>query len=332
MPHTFPASAAVELAVVERGGFVESRHTGCAIVLAADGTVRARLGDPDAVILPRSSMKPLFAVGLLTAGAALEGERLGLATASHSGTDRHVAVVRDLLASAGVDETALACPPALAGDSAARESAVRAGEHPSRLRHTCSGKHAGMLLACAAAGWPVDGYTGMAHPLQTHLRDVVERLTGEKVQASVVDGCGAPVHAVTLSGLARGIQRVGTASERSPFALHRHAGGVRRAVLENPWTIAGPGCPDSLLAEHLGVFSKFGAEGVQSAAAPDGTTVVLKVLDGGQRAAAAVALRLLVQAGAVPAEAEDQLAGPLRLGVLGGSAVVGAIRPTVAIG
>ncbi|MDT9126939.1 asparaginase, partial [Escherichia coli] len=82
------------------------------------------------------------------------------------------------------------------------------------------------------------GYLDPAHPLQAHIREVVERLAGEKIAHTSIDGCGAPVHAITLLGLARAIHRIGSASERSPFALHRVAGALVRAVRENPWTIA----------------------------------------------------------------------------------------------
>ena len=97
MPETFAASSAVPLAVVERSGFIESRHVGSAIVLSPDGGASTTLGDTEAPILPRSSLKPVQALAMLAAGTPLEGERLGMATASHSGTDRHVAAVRDIL-------------------------------------------------------------------------------------------------------------------------------------------------------------------------------------------------------------------------------------------
>ena len=184
MPQTFAAADAVELAVVERSGFVESRHTGIAIVLAADGTVAAQLGDPSSLVLPRSSLKPLQALACLTAGAPLDGERLGLATASHSGTDRHVAVVRDILDAAGLGEDALGCPPAWPGDTATRDELVREHAEPSRIRMNCSGKHAAMLLTCVTNGWSTDGYLDPEHPLQLHIREVVERLIGEKTAAT----------------------------------------------------------------------------------------------------------------------------------------------------
>ncbi len=331
MSRSLTVPGAVELATVDRGGFVESRHSGAAVVLSPDGTIRASFGDAEAALLPRSSLKPFQAVGMLTAGVELDGERLGLTTASHTGTDRHVGVVRAVLEQAGLTEDALGCPAARASDPETRDRQIRDLDPAAPVRMNCSGKHAGMLLTCVTNDWDTAGYLGPDHPLQRHLRDTIERLTGEKIQASVIDGCGAPVHAVTLNGLARGIHRMGTASERSPFALHRQAAAVVRAVRENPWTIAGPDQPDTLIAERLGVFAKLGAEGVQVAVAPDGTTVALKMLDGGQRAAPIVALTLLQTAGALSAADVALVSNDLQLDIHGGSEVVGRIRPTVGV-
>lgn len=329
MAQTFSASSAVELAVADRSGFVESRHVGAAIVLDADGVTTRTLGDVDAAILPRSSLKPLQALACLTAGAPLEGERLALATASHSGTDRHVAVVREILAAAGLEESTLRCPPAWPGDTRARDELVRELASPQRVRMNCSGKHAAMLLTCVTAGWDTAGYLDPAHPLQLHIREVVERLIGSRVSHTAVDGCGAPVFAMSLTGLGRAVHRVGTSSERSPFALHRLAGTLVRTVREHPWAIDGPGRPDTIVIERLGVFAKGGAEGVMVMVAPDGTTVALKILDGSGRAATAVALTLLVQAGALPRSETAAVLAELPLTVSGGGEPVGAIRVTV---
>ncbi|WP_417561988.1 asparaginase [Microbacterium sp.] len=327
MSQTFAATAAAELAVVERSGFVESRHVGSAIVLAPDGEVAREYGDPGALILPRSCMKPIQALTCLAVGAPLEGERLALATASHSGTDRHVGVVRDILAAAELTEDALACPPAWPSDAATRHELVRDHGEPARVRMNCSGKHAAMLLACRTAGWDTEGYLDPSHPLQVQVRELAERLTGAKVAATAVDGCGAPVFAMTLSGLAKAIHRIGTSSVSSPFALHRNAGTLVEAVRAAPWTIAGPGQPDTIVIERLGVFSKGGAEGVHVMVAPDGTTVAVKMLDGASRATAAVGLRLLELAGALDAADVADTMSQLPLAVTGGGRDVGAIRP-----
>lgn len=331
MPETLTVQDAVELAVVERSGFVESRHAGAAVVLSPDGEVTATHGNADALVLPRSSLKPLQAVACITAGAPLEGEQLALSTASHIGTDRHAAVVRDVLTAGGLTEDDLGCPPAWPTDSATRDEMVREHGSPTRIRMNCSGKHAAMLRACVATGWSTEGYLDPAHPLQAHIREVIERLTGEKVAHTAIDGCGAPVYAMSLTGLARSIHRIGSASDRSPFALHRVAGSLVRAVRENPWTIEGPGRPDTLAIEKLGVFAKGGAEGVMVMVAPNGTTTALKMLDGSARASTIVAATLLERAGALAQSDVSALGDALSLSVLGGGRDVGVIRPSSTI-
>ena len=325
-PAVFTGEEAVELAVVERSGFVESRHVGSAIVLGPDGSVVRSLGAPSAPVFPRSSMKPFQAIAVMGAGVPLEGAAAVLATASHGGTPAHLSVVRGLLAQAQLTEDALQCPNDWPLDTAARDDAIRAGDHKQPLFMNCSGKHAAMLLACMVNGWPTESYLDPQHPMQQQVRDVVERLTGDKVVATGIDGCGAPVFAMALSTLARGIQRIATASEGSPFALYRNAATLKNAVLANGWAIDGPGRANTLVIDELGVFAKLGAEGVMVMAAPDGTTVALKILDGSLRAASIVALSLLADAGAIERQAVDAIAPRLDLAVYGRGEQVGEIR------
>ncbi|MES1169178.1 MAG: asparaginase, partial [Leifsonia sp.] len=200
-PAVFTGQEAVELAVVERSGFVESRHLGSAIVLGPDGAVVRSLGAPDAPVFPRSSLKPFQAIAVMGAGVPLEGAAAVLATASHGGAPAHLSVVRGLLAQAQLTEDALQCPNDWPLDSAARDDAIRAGGTKRPLFMNCSGKHAAMLLACMVNGWPTESYLDPQHPMQQQVRDVVERLTGDKVVATGVDGCGAPVFAMALSTL-----------------------------------------------------------------------------------------------------------------------------------
>lgn len=329
-PAVFSTAESVELAVVERSGFVESRHAGSAVVLGPEGDIVRTLGAPDKPVFPRSSMKPFQAVAVMGAGVPLEGASAVLATASHAGTPAHLSVVRKLLAQAQLTEDALRCPADWPLDTAARDDLVRAGEHKHPLYMNCSGKHAAMLLACRVNGWPTESYLDPQHPIQQHIRDTVERFTGEKVVATGIDGCGAPVHAMSLLSLARGIQRIATASEGSPFALFRNAALLKNAVLAEGWAIDGPGRANTVVIDELGVFAKGGAEGVMVMAAPDGTTVTLKVLDGSLRAASIVALRLLADAGALSHDDVDRVAPKLDLAVLGRGEPVGSIRPSYA--
>ena len=95
----------------------------------------------------------------------------------------------------------------------------------------CSGKHAAMLATCVAAGWPTATYTDPAHPLQVALRQALEGLAGEQSAAVGVDGCGAPVFALSLAGLARAFQALVTGSPGTP---ERRVADAMRAYPE--WT------------------------------------------------------------------------------------------------
>lgn len=326
---TFSVTDSVELAVVERNGFIESRHAGSAVVLSPEGEVMRALGDVATPIFPRSCLKPFQAVAVMTSGVTLRGEDAAIATASHSGTAAHVALVRRLLERESLPESALGCPPAAPSDQVAREQLIRTGGPRERVYMNCSGKHSAMLLACVANEWPLESYLELDHPLQKRVLDVIERFTGERPAATAIDGCGAPVHAISLGGLGRGIQKITTAAAGSPFALYREAAALTESVREHAWAVGGPGQPDTVAVERLGVFAKIGAEGVMVMTAPDGTTVALKVLDGSARASTIIALRLLAQSGAIEHEAIDAVQTELDLWVMGGEQRVGAIRATI---
>ncbi|MFT2817877.1 asparaginase [Leifsonia sp. A12D58] len=328
MVATFTVADSVELAVVERNGFIESRHAGSAVVMTGEGEILRTLGDVTTPIFPRSTLKPFQAIAVMSSGVALRGVDAAIATASHSGTFKHVELVKGLLDRAGVPVTALGCPASWPEDRATRDTLIRQGMGPDPIYMTCSGKHAAMLVACVQNGWSLDGYLDPEHPLQKRVLDVIERFTGERPAASGIDGCGTPVHAISLTALARGIARIGTSRSNSPFAIYREAGFLVEAARENGWIIAGPGQPDTVVIDRLGIFIKFGAEGITVATAADGTTVALKVLDGSLRAATIVALSLLADAGAIERADVDALVPELHLSVLGAGRPVGQVKPS----
>jgi L-asparaginase II len=318
---TLTIDGAVELAVLERSGFVESRHIGAAVVIDAAGDVIEELGDIGAPVFPRSSLKPFQALAIREAGVHLSPLQTALSMASHGGTPAHVDAVREILALAELDETALGCPADWPGDRAARDDVVRAGERAQRVFMNCSGKHAAMLLACVQQGWSTGDYLDPSHPLQIRVREVIERETGEEIAASGVDGCGAPVHAISLRALARGVSRIarGTTSD-SEWLVD--------SVLANGWAVDSPNEQNTVVIDDLQLFAKLGAEGVMVMSTRSGVAVALKILDGSLRAAAIVALELLVRAGAVSRSDVDGVLGRFDIRVLGGGQPVGRIRVT----
>ncbi len=295
-PGQLEASGTVELARVLRSGFVESRHLGIAVLVDADGAVQSAFGDVGAAVYPRSALKALQATAALDTGADLVGDSLGLAVASHVGTPAHVAVVERMLDSVGLDRAALGCPSHWPEDPASRSAAGG----PSRLTMNCSGKHAGFLVASVAAGWDVASYLDRAHPMQQAIAGTVEALSSERVAHWGVDGCLAPTPALSLAGFARGFGRV---------AAGAAAGGsaIVEAVRASPWTVEGPGCPDTVLIESTGYLVKRGADGVLAIAVPGSATVAVKVLDGARRPTHAVALSVLAAAGVITRERADEL-------------------------
>lgn len=315
MSHPLDPSGVVELAVLERSGLDESRHLGAAIVISPDGSIARSLGDADAVVYGRSSLKPFQAIAVLRSGVSLDGPQLVLATASHAGTPAHVRVVRQLLARAGLGEEALQCPLDWPLDSASRAVASA----PARITMNCSGKHAAFLLACVENDWPTESYLAKAHPLQQLIRETVEEFTGEPVGHVGVDGCGAPVFATSLRGLAAAVGRVSAGADPSAARLFR-------AVRADPWAIDGPGRANTVVIEQLGLLTKGGAEGVIVMGAADGTAVALKMLDGSARATTLVALALLASVGAISIEDADRVGALTTEKVLGGGLPVGVIR------
>ncbi len=225
----------VAVAEIVRSGFVEGHHYGSVVALAADGSVDWSVGAVGAPVLPRSSNKPLQALGMVRMGLDLPPDLLALACASHSGEPFHLEGVRRILASAGLDESALQTPPDYPLDDEERDAVLRAGGERTRAQMNCSGKHAAMLATCVVNGWDTATYLDPAHPLQAGIRETFEDLTGEPVSTVAVDGCGAPLLSTSLVGLAGAFRRLATAGDgperRIADAIRQHpeyVSGTRR--------------------------------------------------------------------------------------------------------
>lgn len=324
MPQTFSAAAAVELAVLERSGFVESRHIGSAVVLAGDGSVVTTLGDITTPIYPRSCLKPLQALASMQAGVPLRGAQVALASASHVASHAHMDIVEGMLKAAHLTEGDLGCPTDWPQDEEARFWMIRNGRPKNKVAMNCSGKHAAFLWACKENGWDLHSYLEPNHPLQQRVLSVIEEYTGEQVAHTGVDGCGSPVTAVSLTGLARAYSKLGKAPSDSN--ANARAATIATSMLDYPWAVQGHGKPNTVVMEELGILAKLGAEGVLAMATRTGAAVAVKMLDGNGRAATLVGLTLLAAAGAVDV---PDVAGVLERVVdpiTGGGRPVGSLR------
>ncbi len=274
------ASDTKPVAMTLRNGVQESWHNGAVVCLERDGSIAFSVGSPQAIIFPRSSTKPFLATAMVAAGLKLPSNLLALVCASHDGRPEHLQAAREILASAGLDETALRNTKDLPLDDDAARVVVRGGGVATSLQMNCSGKHSGMLATCVACGWATDeSYLDRDHELQKLITAMMPEMIGEEVASIVVDGCGAPAHAMTLAGLARGFRSVAMAKTGSPARV------VADAMREHPQMVGGPTRDVSMLMAGIsGLVAKDGAEGVYAAALPDGRAIALKIADGANRA------------------------------------------------
>ena len=239
---------------VLRGDTVESAHRVHAVAVR-NGQVVASAGDPDLATFMRSAAKPIQALPLSRAREDLDDRDLAIASASHLADDAQLEAVRALLAKAPATEDDLECGPF----------------EGSKLKHNCSGKHAGMLALCRAEGWPTQGYRLFEHPCQQAALAEIERLAGTDEIATAVDGCGVVTFALPLTKIAIAFGGVG--------------GRVADAMRAHPELIRGPRAADTNLMQAFpGWIAKGGAEALICAASPDGLSLALKVEDGTQRA------------------------------------------------
>ena len=273
--------------LVKRGGLTEAEHLVHAVAVR-DGETVASAGDPRLVTFMRSSSKPVQALPFARAYEDAEPRELAIASASHLADRAQLDAVRAVLSRAQAGEGDLECGPD--------------GEPPSRLKHNCSGKHAGMLAVCRAHGWRTEGYRMSGHRMQrTNLQDVA-RLAGvdEDEIRTAVDGCGVITFALPLDRMAVIFTQLESTAEGKRIA---------DAMRAHPELIRGPRATDTVLMQTIpGAVAKGGAEGLMCGVLPDGTGFALKSVDGNQRPLRAA---LAVFLGPLGAEIPDFVTTPV---------------------
>lgn len=317
-----PAAGLPVVAEIVRSGFVEGHHYGSVVALAADGSVEWSVGAVDVPVLPRSSNKPIQALAMLELGLDLPADLVALACASHSGEQFHVDGVRRILASAGLEESALQTPPDYPLDDDAREAVIRAGGTKSPILMNCSGKHAAMLATCILRGWDTATYLDPGHPLQVAIAETFTRLTGEPVTTVAVDGCGAPLLSTSLVGLARAFAALAAATEGAER-------GVAEAIRQHPEYVSGSTRDELRLHRAVpGLIGKAGAESCYAVALPDGRAWALKTDDGAARVRPVLMAEALRRSGVLEEDGVDAEAVTAtgRHDLLGGGRPVGEIR------
>ncbi|HEY0491838.1 MAG TPA: asparaginase [Candidatus Dormibacteraeota bacterium] len=286
-------NAAVPLIAVERAGIREATHLGHLAAVDASGRSHLQLGDPQTVTFFRSCAKPFQTIaGLrneIVPRYELTPEHIALMSASHNGEPRHLAIVRDLLGHAGLDESALQCGAHWPYYEPAASQARREMAEPIAVFNNCSGKHAGMLAAARAVGAPIERYLEPDHPVQQQVQATVAEFTGVP-RGDVrwgTDGCSAPNAAIPLHSMARAFATLVTSSDD-------YARAVVDAMTADPYLVGGTDRFDTALMEVTGgrLLAKGGAAGAHCSAdrrSGIGLAVKLESGDGSWTAVAVMA-------------------------------------------
>jgi L-asparaginase II len=286
-----------------RGGVVENCFRGAFVVSDAEGRVIASAGDIDRPVFPRSAVKSMQALAMVTSGAMdrfrLTNAEIALACASHTGEDVHVSGVRHFLELLGLSVDDLECGAHPPIDAAAREALRAAGEAPSAVHSNCSGKHTGMLSVALALGAPTAGYVAREHAVQREVRAAIEAAIGEPLSLDRcgTDGCSIPTWAAPLRAFARGFARMATGTGL-PQDLAAGARRIFDAATHHPLLVSGTGMLDTAVMEAFGgrLMQKGGAEGVQCGAIRDkGWGYALKCDDGNASASRVMVANLLLR-------------------------------------
>jgi len=299
----------VALAEVTRGGIVESLHLGHLIVLNSDGTTYLSKGSPELAFYPRSAVKSLQASAMLKAGLTVSDEELAIICASHSGNQIHMDLVTKMLEKRNIPLSAL---KNATDKPLGEKEKISWGDKPgTQLTQNCSGKHAGMLITCQQNGWDMDTYSEMNHPLQISIKNEIELLAGEKVSASTFDGCGAPLFAISLTGLAKAISTV----VKSNDPIYKQ---IVAACTKYPELVAGEGrLTTRMMRAVSGLFMKEGAEGIEVCALSDGRVIAIKIIDGSWRPVAPIIMEVFKRWGvSMPDESVK---------IYGGGSVIGEV-------
>ncbi len=282
---------------------MESQHLGHAVVCNAAGEVVESWGNADEVILPRSSAKMLQALPLVESGAAdamgLTPAQLALACASHEGAHIHTGPVAAWLGEMGLTAADLCCGPQFPRDRVAKKELICSGDTACKIHNNCSGKHAGFLTLARHMGADLADYVAPDHPVQQAAKLAFEELTGMDSPGFGIDGCSAPNHATSLTGMARAMAAFASAVEGNSTrdtAMVR----LREAMMAHPDLVAGEGraCTELMRAMPGKAAVKTGAEAFFIAILPEqGLGVALKINDGSTRASECAIAAILARLG-----------------------------------
>jgi len=303
---------------VKRGPIVESIHYGNVAVVDATGKLLYYAGDPYRVAYLRSSAKPLQTLNALLSGAVdkyqFTDKEVAIMCASHFGEDFHRETILGMLEKIGMKLEDLRCGTPYSYNYDVMKKQMEEHFELNTYNSDCSGKHSGFLATCLTKGYSTEGYDLPDHPLQKDVNEVLAYMFGVKPEEMYIgeDGCGVPVHGVTVYNMALGFAKLANPAglkEGYPEACAR----VFKAMNAHPEMIAGTNgfCTEFIKNTNGKAIGKLGAEGVFCIALKEqGLGIAVKIEDGDTgRSVPVAAMRAIMDLG-ILTEAEAEVLAP----------------------
>ncbi|MGY9025557.1 MAG: asparaginase [Candidatus Pelagibacterales bacterium] len=285
------------MAEITRGNVIESTHIGSGVLVSATGEIQAVWGNANRQTFPRSAMKSLQTLTILTHGTKLTTEQTALASASHHGEIMHASAVRQWLIDMNLTSEDLSCGPDLPRYLEDRQRLRDQNISASRIYHNCSGKHCGQLAFCQHQGWNVKDYHLAKHPAQQAMLAMITELAEEEIDVVGIDGCAMPAPRLSLTGFGRALSKI-AAPTLLKGSMRQAAEQITSATMQFPYLTGGTKSPNSKMTEasEKKFFAKNGAEGVYAVILPGAqAAMVLKIADGNMRAANVAIAGMLLQ-------------------------------------
>ena len=155
-----------------------------------------------------------------------------------------------------------------------------------------------MLASCLAKGYSIENYNSMDNPLQQDIKKIIAGFCEVKEDKIVIgtDGCGVPVHGISLYNAALGFAKFTFTDDLEP-KLKTACDRIFNAMNNYPELVAGTGgfCTELMKHSNGKLIGKIGADGVYCLAVKGmDVGIAIKIEDGNMhRAVPPVVMRCL---------------------------------------
>ena len=292
---------------IYRGSQLEASHDVSIAIVDSQGVLTHCYGDPTAVYMTRSAIKPFQLMPLILSGAADEYKftlkQLAVMCGSHSGTDEHKVVVESNLKAAGNKTEYLQCGCHRPLGMVEQELYPLKGEDKDPTRHNCSGKHSGFLALAKFIGEKPEDYLKAGSQTQRLVKDAVASFCEYPLPEEFygTDGCSAPNFPLPLKNLAFGFMKLAGEIGKDDAEI-KAVRRIKQAMIHYPFMVSGENRLDFDLMRAFPdkIICKIGAEAVEGIGfADEKIGISVKIHDGANRALGPVVFEILIQLGLI---------------------------------